>query len=111
MGGVEARESATDLVVALGEPLERIAQADADLAKQLRRAGPSVLLNLGEGARRKGADRLHCWRVAAGSAGEVRDILVVARAWGYLDESLLRRAEGLVDRVLAVLWRLTHPRC
>jgi len=48
------------------------------------------------------------FRIAAGSAAEVRATLEVALAWGYLDAAPLAAAE--VDRVLAMLWRLTHRR-
>jgi hypothetical protein len=52
--------------------------------------------------------RLHHWRVAAGSADEVRTALRVAVAWGDFDEPDAADALGLLDRVLAMLWRLTH---
>jgi hypothetical protein len=52
--------------------------------------------------------RLHHWRVAAGSADEVRTALRVAVAWGDLDEPDAAEALGLLDRVLAMLWKLTH---
>jgi four helix bundle protein len=106
----EVHDVAKQLIEALREPLTQIARHDAELAKQLRRAGPSVLLNIGEGARRSGKDRLHHYRIAAGSAGEVRDVLFTARAWRYIEPMSLDGAERLLDRVLAMLWRLTHPR-
>ena len=40
--------------------------------------------NRGEGSRRVGRDRPNLYRIAAGSAEEVRVALWVARAWGYL---------------------------
>jgi four helix bundle protein len=45
---------------------------DPDLAKQIVRAANSVPLNLREGQRRSGKDRIHFYRIAAGSASEMR---------------------------------------
>jgi hypothetical protein len=63
---------------------------------------------LAEGRRRAGADRLHSWRVAAGSAEEVRAALRVAEAWGDLSAAEVSAAIVLLDRLLAMLWRLTR---
>ena len=104
--GFEAYEIALAMVAELGPVVKRLAQMDRGLADQVRRAASSVPLNLAEGARRTGRDRLHCYRIAAGSAAEVRAALRVAQAWGELVPCVA--ALGLLDRVLAMLWRLTH---
>ena len=78
------------------------------LADQLRRAASSVALNIAEGNRRVGQDRFHFFRIAAGSAAEVRAALEVGRAWGSIGASPAAGAE--LYRVLAMLWRLTHRR-
>ncbi len=88
--------------------LGALAKADRNLADQLRRAASSVVLNIAEGNRRTGMDRLHFFRIAAGSAAEVRAALDVARAWGMVGAAPAVEAE--LDRVLAMLWRLTHRR-
>jgi four helix bundle protein len=67
-------------------------------------------MNILEGQRRAGRDRLHCYRIAAGSAAEVRGALTVATAWGYLTDEALAETRTLIDRELALLWRLTHAR-
>ena len=95
-------------VESLREPLRVLRAADADLHRQVKRAATSVPLNIAEGARRAGRDRRHHWRVAAGSAAEVRVALRTAVAWGDLDEALTEQPLGLLDRVLAMLWRLTR---
>jgi four helix bundle protein len=77
----EAYEVALELVAALRPVLVQLGRRDRDLADQMRRAAASVVLNLAEGARRTGRDRLHFYRIAAGSAAEVRAALAVARAW------------------------------
>jgi four helix bundle protein len=105
---LDVHAAARELIEALHVPLATLAERDGDLARQLRRAAPSVLFNIGEGSRRAGKDRLHHYRIAAGSAGEVQDALFVARAWHYVDDALLARSEALTDRILAMLWKLTH---
>ena len=102
----ETYEVALQLVAALRPMLDQLARRERDLADQTRRAASSVVLNLAEGARRTGRDRLHFYRIAAGSAAEVRAALAVARAWGNLEP--VAEVEVLLDRVLAMLWKLTN---
>ncbi len=104
----DAFDVALDMIRSLRDPLASIAERDPALAQQLRRAAASVPLNLSEGRRRQGRDRLHLWRVAAGSADEVVASLRVAEAWGHVDSRAIAQALALCDRVLAMLWRLTH---
>jgi four helix bundle protein len=106
----DALTIAIELVGALREPVARLARSDRNLADQVRRAASSVALNIAEARRRDGRDRTHLLRVAAGSAAEVRAALDVAAAWGHLDVASLASAGALLDRELAMLWRLTHPR-
>ena len=97
-----------DCIRSLNPTLARIRTRDGDLAKQLRRAATSIALNLGEGGRREGKDRLHSYRIAAGSADETRVCLLVAEAWGYLDSDAIAASLKLLDSLLAILWKLTH---
>jgi four helix bundle protein len=108
-GRFEAYEVALELAAALAPVLANLARHDSSLACQMRRATASVALCLAEGARRTGKDRLHLYRVAAGSAAEVRAALALARAWSFAVPAQLSASEALLDRVLAMLWRLTHP--
>ena len=80
------------------------------LATQIEDAASSVALNLGEGNRRAGRDRAYHFRVAAGSAEEVRCGLHVAEAWGYLRESDTASALAQVDTLLAMIWGLNGGR-
>ena len=100
--------AALGLVAGLRPVLDGLMKSDRALADQLRRAASSVVLNIAEGNRRTGKDRLHFFRIAAGSAAEVRAALDVARAWGMIGAA--PAAEADLDRVLAMLWKLTHPR-
>ena len=105
---LQAFDVALELVRSLQQPLSILDRRDPDLAKQVRRAAASVPLNVSEGARRTGKDRIHLWRVAAGSADEVAAGLRVAEAFGYMKDAASARSLALCDRVLAMLWRMTH---
>jgi four helix bundle protein len=102
---------ALEAVTALRPVVEKIRQADKDLAGQIRRAASSMPMCIAEGAERAGGDRSHLYRVAAGSAAEVRTALAIALAWGYVESAKVIAVEELLDRVTAMLWRLTHARC
>ena len=105
-----AHEVAMEMATALRPCLEALARHDRDLASQLRRAAASVVLNLAEGSGRRGKDRLHHFRIAAGSAEETGSDLRLAKAWGFVDGSMAQTPEALLARVKSVLWRLTHAR-
>ena len=105
----DAYRISIEAIAALRAPLERIRTHDGPLATQIRKAASSVALNVAEGRRRRGRDKLHFWHIAAGSAEEVIACLHVAIAWGYFEsESQLDELLELLDRELAMLWRLTH---
>ena len=59
-------------------------------------------------ARKKTKGVQRHYAIAHGSANEVKAALAVARAWGWLDEA--KAPAEILDRLLALLWRLTHPR-
>jgi four helix bundle protein len=109
-GRFEAYDVALAMVRSLRPVVTRLRARDGDLTRQLVRAASSVTNNLAEGAQRRGADRLHHYRVASGSAAEVRSTLATADAWGYLPTGATGEVDVLCDRVLAMLYRLLHPR-
>ena len=104
----QAFEIAIELNRSLRQALEVIGQRDPSLGAQLRRAASSVPLNLAEARRRVGRDRLHQFRVAAGSADEVTACLRVAEALGYVELHSVAEALDRADRVRAIVWTLTH---
>ena len=61
----EALELSYVVIAQLRKLLPAIRRQDAKLHKQLREAGSSISMNLGEGNRRRGADRLFWerWRL------------------------------------------------
>ncbi len=103
-------EVALDMIGSIGGPAGKIGGRDPDLARQIRRAAASIPLNVAEGRQRNGRDRLHLYRVAAGSNAEVRTALGIAVAWRYVAADEVAEGLALCDRVAAMLWRLTHPR-
>ena len=104
----DALEVAIQLCTALRVPLDRLRQRDRDLEDQARRAANGIALQLSESRRRIGKDRLHLFRIAAGSAEELHTALRLALAWGFLDGPLLDEPFALLTRVQAMCWRLTH---
>ena len=106
----DAERIALELIAAVRGPLEHLERRNRAHADQARRAAASIAHNLSEGRRRAGRDRTHFWRTSAGSATELRTALAIALAWGWLSDDELRLARALLDRVLAITWRLVHPR-
>jgi four helix bundle protein len=104
----DAFEVALELVRALNPVIEMIAQKDAALADQLRRSRTSIPLNLKEGRRQTGGNRLRYWNYAAGSADEVLGTLLVAEAAEYVERAVIEKPLALCDRLLAMTWRMTH---
>jgi len=104
----DALELALVIVSRLRHLLPAIRRHDARLHKQIRDAGASMLMHLGEGNRRRGQDRSYLFTVASGSAEEVRLGIRVAIAWGYLSETSADEVLEYLARFLAVSWKLTH---
>ena len=78
-----------------------------DLHRQLRRAAASIALNLAEGSGRNGRDRKHHFRIARGSALEAHACLLVAHAWGDVDDKELQPILPGLDELL----RMLHALC
>lgn len=86
----------------------RIRQRSASLAKQLADASESIALNLGEGRLRHAGDKRRHFEMAAGSASEVTVALRIAVAKRYVTTAELAELDVVLDRVRAMLYRLTR---
>jgi four helix bundle protein len=90
-------------------PVEaRVRQKRKSLADEIGRAAESVALNVSEARQRAGPDKADLYRRAAGSASELTTALRIARARGYISVNEHDAVERALDRVRAMLWRLTH---
>ena len=90
-------------------PLEaKVRQRRKSLADEIGRAAESIALNTSEARLRAGLDRADLFRRAAGSAAELTTALRIARARGYITAGDHAAVDALLDRVRAMLWRLTH---
>ena len=103
----EAFDLSLMLIRTVRGTVEKIAGRDRELEDQVRRAATSAPLNISEGNRRMGKDRVNRFRMAAGSADEVAAALMVAEAWGYVDAPEIQPTLEVCDRVLAILYKLT----
>jgi four helix bundle protein len=87
--------------------LAAIEKRDPDLARQLRRAASSVVLNLAEGSGSFGRVRTVRYRTALGSARETLACLRVAESFGYVPAvppgvlDSMNRVVGTLVRVAA----------
>lgn len=101
-------ELSLQLIAELKPLVARIKRRDRSLADQLVRAASSVALNIAESNYSDPGNRRARLFTAAGSANEVRAALRVAMAWGYCVAGEAEGARGLVDRAIAMLWKLTR---
>lgn len=95
-----------ELIRLLREVLGEIERRDPDLGRQLRRALPSVALNIGEANGSRGRNRGARFHTALGSMRETMAGLEVAEALGYIqtDPAILAR----IDRICAALYSLAR---
>lgn len=101
---------ALEVIVRIRPLVARIARHDRSLADQLRRALSSVALNVAEAEYSDPGTQRARFHTATGSASEARSAVAVAVAWGYVAEAEVADALALLDRVVAMLWRLVHPK-
>ena len=99
---------ALELIAELRPLIPAIARHDASLARQLRRCASSIVLNIAEGEYSDPGTKRARFHSAAGSAGETRAALRVATCWRYVAEAQTGSSLAALDRVLGMLWRLTH---
>ena len=106
----EAKEMAKQIVIEIRPLLAEIKKRDAELFDQAYRAAKSMALNVAEGGKRTGKDRNYHFSVSAGSADELKTALEIAVAFGHITQVSVAPTVALLDRELAMLWRLRHPK-
>ena len=104
----QVEEMAYDLIALLGPLVPQIKRRDRALADQLTRAASSIALNIAESNYSDPGNRRARLFTAAGSANETRAILRVAITWPYLARTEAAQAQALLDRIVRILWALTH---
>ena len=107
--GFVAYEVSLEMVKSVAPVIQIVARRDRALADQMRRAASSVPLNIAEGSRRTGRDRKHSYRIAAGSAHELRTAIRVAESWGYVAPRSVEPVDALLGREPGLRWGLTRP--
>ncbi len=100
-------ELSIQLIEALVPLMPRI-KRDKALEDQLRRAASSIGLNAAEAAFSDPGNRRARLFTAAGSAGETRHALRQAVAWRLVTAGEAESAMKLVERIVAILWRMTR---
>lgn len=101
-------ETARSVVRRMAPVCAGIERHDADLARQLRRALTSVLLNMREGSQSQGRNRNARYWNALGSISEALGGLDVAEDFGYVervDEELRRDIARIMAALLRILGR------
>jgi four helix bundle protein len=94
-----------DAIRSMRGALGAIDKRDADLARQLRRAASSVVLNIAEGSGSFGRVRTVRYRTALGSARETLASLQTAEAFGYV-EPVSEAVTSRLNRVIGTLVRV-----
>jgi len=87
--------------------IDGIEKRDPDLARQARRCGASVVLNIAEGSGSIGRNQRARYATALGSAKELRGCVDVALAGGYVDD-LTPSTRDRLERVIATLINLVR---
>jgi four helix bundle protein len=96
-----------EAIVAMRPMIASIERSDSDLARQLRRAASSVVLNLAEGSGSFGRVRTVRYRTALGSARESFACLRTAEAFGYI-RAIPDSFVATMNRVIGTLVRVAR---
>ncbi len=105
---MQVHEMALSIVEALAPLMPLIQRQDRALAVQLRTAASSMVLNIAESEYSDPGNKRARLFTAAGSANESRSAVRVAIAWGYVRQERAADVLARLDRVMAILWKLTH---
>ncbi len=106
----DAFEAAVLVIERLVAVENKLRRKNASLAHQISEASESIVLNIAEARGRQAGDRRRHWEIAAGSAYELTAGLRIAVAKGYITKADADDVNLDLDRVRAMLYRLTKPR-
>ncbi len=107
LGGFHAYQVARDIYrLVYAATKSRIQGERVD---QLVRASESVMRNIAEGYPTVGADRARRFRIAANEASEVGASLDILEIRGEIPGETLDQLRELLDRLRAMLWKLSRP--
>ena len=98
-----------DFVTEVSPLIGRIARHDPDLARQLRRASASVVLNTAEGMYARGRQRTASYNIALREMRECHAVFEVSVLFHYLPP-LPASLEDRIQRIIGTLYRLSFPR-
>ena len=105
--GLVALQVAQDVAVGTITLMQTLPPALRSYQDQAIRATGSVVLNLAEGAGRRGRDRARFWQVAFGSAKEAQAAVQVVVRAGQVDQAAGEALLGVLDRLAALTWGLS----
>jgi len=105
---LQVHDMALSIVEALVPIMPLIQRHDRALSVQLRTAASSMVLNIAESEYSDPGNKRARLFNAAGSANESRSAVRLAVAWGYIKNERAAEVLARLDRVVAVLWKLTH---
>jgi len=106
--GFQVQDMALAVIEDLRPLMPLVQRQDRDLAAQLKASASSMVLNIAESQYSDAGNRRARLFTAAGSANESRAAVRVAVAWGYLRPERATDVLDRLDRVIAILWKLTH---
>ena len=98
------------MVKAVAALAKKVQRYDADLARQMKRASCSVVLNAVEGWHSYSGNRVVRFHSAMASARETVACLDISVACGYLREAEVSVELDRLDHIVAVMWRLSKTR-
>jgi four helix bundle protein len=97
-----------DTIASVHRLCRSVARHDADLSRQIKRAINSLGLNVGEGLSARAGNRTVRLESAMTSGREAIFGLRIAGAAAYLDSSTVARQIDAIDRIVAILYKLTY---
>ena len=98
-----------DWIEDLAEPITRVEKHDPDLARQLRRASRSVVLNTAEGMDARGRNKSAKYTIALSEMRESCAALEVSVRLRYIPP-LPAAIEDRSQKIIGTLYRLAHSR-